>query len=71
MNMGGPELRTLVVAEAIQALKQVPSGHLYAHVMGHIGWTEYNAIITALIKSKLVRRDAHHMLVWIGPEKES
>jgi hypothetical protein len=59
---------TAIIADTIQELKEVPSGHLYARVMGSMSLEMYNFFIDTLIKSKVVRRDPSHLLVWIGPK---
>lgn len=61
--------QALAVAEAIRALKSVPSGHLYAQVMAHLTLDQYNAIIQTLKNAKLIREEAH-LLTWIGPAIE-
>lgn len=55
------------VAEAIRALKAVPSGELYARVMVYMEIGTYQRIIDTLVNSKLIRND-NHLLVWIGPD---
>jgi len=59
------------LADAIRDLEQVPSGHLYAAVMSHMSLATYESFISTLIKSDLVRRENSHLLVWIGPPKET
>ena len=59
--------RALVVADAIQELGSVPAGHLYAAVMGHMSLETFEGIVGVLVGAKLVRRDASHLLTWIGP----
>lgn len=58
------------VAEAIQGLGQVPTGHLYAHLMGHMSLDSFEGVIGSLVQSGLVKRDGSHMLTWTGPAKE-
>jgi hypothetical protein len=53
------------LAEAIRDLGQVPSGHLYASVMGVMNLDQYQPAIGILIKAKLIE-DRHHLLVWVG-----
>lgn len=58
------------VAEAIQALGEVPSGELYARLMGHMSINTYQAIISTLKRAKLVE-EQHHLLRWVGePAKQ-
>ena len=58
---------TTMIGSAIKDLGTVPSGHVYAAVMGSISINLYNQIIDKLIEAKLVRRDPSHLLTWIGP----
>lgn len=60
-------LKTMALAEAIQALKEVSSGHLYATVMGSMDIHTYNEAISVLRHAKLVEQDGSHLLRWIGP----
>lgn len=57
------------VAEVIRELGTVPSGDLYARVMGHISLEEYEKLIGILKGTGLVSESAHQ-LKWIGSEKE-
>lgn len=52
------------IAEAIRELGAVPSGHLYAQVMGHLSESEYQKIIGILKGAGLVVETNAHMLVW-------
>jgi hypothetical protein len=58
----------LAVAEAIRDLGEVPSGHLYARLMGHMTIGTYEGIIGALQGSGLVTEE-NHLLTWAGPKK--
>jgi hypothetical protein len=55
---------TMAMAEAIQGLGQVPSGTLYAHVMGRMNLETYERIIAVLIKGGLIRKQGH-LLTWV------
>jgi hypothetical protein len=57
------------LAEAIRDLGQVPSGHLYASVMGMMNLSQFQEAIGILIKAGLVE-DRHHLLVWVGRKPE-
>jgi hypothetical protein len=57
------------LAEAIRDLGQVPSGRLYASVMGVINLSQYQEAIRILIAAGLVENHSH-LLVWVGPTKE-
>jgi len=58
------------MAEAIRSLGSVPSGHLYARLMGHVNLETYELIISVLVKANLVKQE-NFLLTWIGPNKES
>jgi hypothetical protein len=55
----------LAVAEAIKSLGSVPSGHLYARVMGFLSLSQYNQIIGILKKQGLIE-ESYHELKWIA-----
>lgn len=55
------------IAEAIRSLGSVPSGHLYAQLMGKLELEEFNAIISVLVKSGLITNN-NNKLVWIKSE---
>ena len=54
------------VADAIRELKQVPSGHLYARLMGYMDLAAYERIIGVLKNAGLVREE-NHLLIWVEP----
>jgi hypothetical protein len=56
----------IAVAETIRELGRVPSGHLYARLMGVLSMDAYERIIAILMKQGLVQRTAAHELVWVG-----
>jgi len=58
------------VAECIRDLGQVPSGHLYARLMGSLKIEDYQAIINQLKNAELVKEE-NHLLTWVGPKKTS
>ncbi len=53
------------VADAIKELKEVPSGHLYAHLCGNLSLNEYNQIIEILQKSRLIIVKSN-LITWVG-----
>jgi hypothetical protein len=55
------------VADAIRELKEVPSGHLYAHLMGQLSFDQYNRIIFLLKETKMIREE-NFLLIWQGAE---
>ena len=53
------------LGEAIKGLGSVPSGHLFAHVMGVMSLETYEKIINLLISAGHVKKSGH-VLTWIG-----
>ena len=56
----------MAVAEAIQDLGEVPSGHLYAALMSRMSLDQYTRVIDILKRAELVKED-NHLLTWAGP----
>ncbi len=56
------------VGECIQGLGEVPSGELYARLMDKFDIHQYNSIINALKRAKLVEEKGF-LLTWVGPKK--
>jgi hypothetical protein len=55
----------LSVADAIKDLGSVPSGHLYAHLMGQMTLDDYNFIIGTLKEAGVVE-ETNYLLTWKG-----
>ncbi len=55
------------VGEAIRDLGSIPSGHLYARLMGQMSLDTYNSLISLLKQANLVEEN-NHLLTWVGPE---
>lgn len=55
----------LAVGSAIKELGSVPSGHLYARLMGQMSLETYTKIINILVKTGAVTNEGH-LLTWIG-----
>ncbi len=60
----------LALAETIRELGTVPSGTLYAQVMGCLTLEQYESAIRTLIRTGLVIEDQSHLLRWVGPQIE-
>ena len=56
-------------ADAIRDAKQIPSGTLYAMVMGAMDLQTYNNVLGILKRTKLVT-ERGYLLTWTGPEVE-
>ncbi len=54
------------LADAIKSLGSVPSGHLYAGLMGKLSLDQYNQMIGILTRSGLVELTPSHVLNWKG-----
>jgi hypothetical protein len=59
------------VADIIQEVGSIPSGHLYVRMQGHMSLRTYEALIGSLINAGLVKQDGSFLLTWIGPKKET
>ena len=57
----------VAVSETIRELKQVPSGVLYAQLMGIMDLETYEAMIRTLKNTGLVAEE-NYLLVWKGPQ---
>lgn len=55
----------LAVGEAIKELGSVPSGHLYAHLMGRMSLETYTKVIALLVKVGAVKEE-NNLLTWVG-----
>jgi len=62
---------TRAVADCIRELGTVPSGHLYARLMTHVGIDQYQSIVRTLIDAGVVQEHPSHLLEWIGPSGPS
>lgn len=56
------------VSETIRELKEVPSGHLYARLMGILTLEQYEQVLDILKGAKLIQVDGSHLIRWAGPE---
>lgn len=54
------------VLDVIRTAGRIPSGHLYAQVMGHMDLRTYELIIERLKGTRLVE-EKNHELIWVGP----
>ena len=61
-------LATKMLAECIRELREVPSGHLYAMVMGVMNLQTYEVLIGNLKRAGLVS-EKYHLLTWIGSDQ--
>lgn len=60
----GQAIQTLkAVADAIKELGSVPSGELYARLMGHMSIQTYDKIIGILANGQIIRKESN-LLIW-------
>jgi hypothetical protein len=59
------------VGEAIQTLGRVPSGELYANLMGTLSFERYTEIVRILVNAGVVREERSGLLTWIGPVRRT
>lgn len=60
------QLLTLAVAEAIREAGEIPSGTLYAMLLGRIDIHGYTKML-AILKSSGLVAETNHLLRWTGP----
>lgn len=58
----------VAVAETIRESKRVPSGVVYAALVGRVSLEGYNTILSILKGAGLIQETNSHELVWVGPE---
>lgn len=56
----------VIVGQAIRELKEIPSGHLYAQLMGKLTLSQYESILNTLKRAKMIKIE-YHLITWIGP----
>ncbi len=61
----------LAIADTIKEVKEVPSGHLYARLMGKLTLEDYNGIIRLLINSGVISLDGNHVIRWEADDKSA
>mgnify|MGYP001377281060 CR=1 FL=1 len=65
--MGDAIVMAVAIAEAIREVKEVPSGTLYAMLVGRVTMEGYTSIIRTLKGAGLVEETSSHLLRWTGP----
>ena len=58
----------VILGQAIREAGEIPSGHLYAMLMGKMGLNTYTQMITLLKKQGLVSEE-YHLLKWVGGDR--
>jgi hypothetical protein len=62
---------TFAVAEAVREAGEIPSGTLYAMLIGKVDYDGYQALLRTLTGAGLIEVLASHMIVWCGPKIEN
>ena len=57
----------LAVSETVREAKRVPSGTVYAALIGRVTFEGYQALIRTLKGAGLIEEKANE-LIWVGPE---
>ena len=65
-QMAGAIQATAAIAEAIRTVGSIPSGHLYAQVLGQMSHETYASIVALLKRADLVA-ESGNVLRWVGP----
>jgi len=60
---------TFAVAETIREAGEVPSGTVYAALIGRVDLEGYNGLLRNLKNAGLVEETPAHLLRWVGPLK--
>lgn len=55
----------LALADAIRELREVPAGHLYAHVASYMTADQFNRAVDLFIRAKVVER-RNNVLYWVA-----
>jgi len=56
---------TVTVAEAIREAGEIPSGHLYAQLMGRLSLDLYNEMVATMKRAGLIE-ETNHVLKYTG-----
>jgi len=54
------------VASVVKELGSIPSGHLYAQLMGKMSFNSYEKMTGALERMGVIRIDGDHLITYIG-----
>ena len=54
------------VASAVKDLGSIPSGHLYAQLMGKMSLDSYEKMTGALERMGIIRIDGNHLITYTG-----
>ena len=58
----------IILADTIRELKEVPEGHLYAHIMNHLSLDQFDGRMRLLVNAGVIKI-SNHLITWTGPEK--
>jgi hypothetical protein len=54
------------IAMAIRHVGRIPSGHLYASLMGCMGFSKYQDILATLTRAGLIKVTGSHEIIYTG-----
>ena len=54
------------IAQSIRTAGRIPSGHLYASLMGVMGLVQYQKIISTLTAAGLIKVTGSHEIIYTG-----
>lgn len=54
------------IMDIVRTAKSIPSGHLYAHLMGSVSLDQYQAFLSAAKQTGFIS-ESNHLLTWTGP----
>ena len=68
MDEAGNAIKALVaVSETVREAGQVPSGVLYAGLVGVVDLPTYEWVLGKLIGAGLIKVESNHLIRWVGP----
>ena len=59
---------TLAVCESIREAREIPSGTLYASLMGKVDFEGYQKLLRILTGAGIIEVIPSHLIRWTGPE---
>jgi len=62
MNKNEFKRHAIGIDTLARELREIPAGHLYAHLMGEMSLDEFNEIIKFLVDAKRVEYQSNHLL---------
>ena len=60
----------VAIAQSIREAGEIPSGHIYAALMGKINLDQYERLLAILKRKGWVEQDRSYLLRWTGPKAQ-